>query len=53
MVELNAAALLIRAEEDPAFGYELMKRISMHLIQRLQATRARLVREVKCRDGSD
>jgi CRP/FNR family transcriptional regulator, cyclic AMP receptor protein len=33
-VELNAASLLIRAEEDPAFGYELMKRISKHFIER-------------------
>ena len=41
-VELNAASLLIRAEEDHEFGYELMKRISMQLVQRLQATRNRL-----------
>lgn len=35
-VELKAAALLIRAEEDPAFGYQLMKRVSMQLSRRLQ-----------------
>jgi CRP/FNR family cyclic AMP-dependent transcriptional regulator len=52
-VELNAASLLIRAEEDPAFGFELMKRLSKHLIQRLQFTRKRLMREVKMRNGSD
>ena len=52
-VELNAASLLIRAEEDRAFGYELMKRLSKHLIHRLQATRERLVSEVKMRKGSD
>lgn len=52
-VELNAASLLIRAEEDPTFGYELMKRLSKHLIHRLQATRKRLVCEVKLREGSD
>jgi CRP-like cAMP-binding protein len=52
-VELNGASLLIRAEEDRAFGYELMKRLSKHLIHRLQATRKRLVSEVKMRNGSD
>jgi CRP-like cAMP-binding protein len=49
-VELNAASLLIRAEEDPVFGYELMKRISQHLIQRFQATRKRLAQEITGRD---
>ena len=44
MIELNAASLLIRAEENPVFGYELMKRISMQLIHRLQAFRDCLVR---------
>jgi CRP/FNR family transcriptional regulator, cyclic AMP receptor protein len=43
MVELNAASLLIRAEENPVFGYELMKRVSMQLIHRLQALRDSLV----------
>ena len=52
-VELNAASLLIRAEEDRAFGYELMNRLSKHLIQRLQSTRKRLICEVKMRNGSD
>ena len=52
-IELNAASLLIRAEEDRAFGYELMKRLSKHLIQRLQSTRKRLVCEVKMRNRSD
>ena len=52
-VELNAASLLIRAEEDPTFGYELMKRISKHLVQRLQATRKRMVQEAVYRNGSD
>ena len=47
MIELNAASLLIRAEENPVFGYELMKRISMQLIHRLQAFRDRLVSKVR------
>ena len=52
-VELNAASLLIRAEEDPAFGYDLMKRISKHLVQRLQATRKRMIQEAIYRNVSD
>ena len=36
-IALNAASLLIRAEENPVFGFELMKRVSMQLIHRLQA----------------
>ena len=47
MIELNAASLMIRAEENPVFGYELMRRISMQLIHRLEAARDRLVHEVK------
>jgi CRP/FNR family transcriptional regulator, cyclic AMP receptor protein len=46
VVVLKGASLLVRAEEDPAFGYELMKRLSKHVIQRLQSTRRRLVEEV-------
>ena len=48
-VELHAASLLIRAEEEPAFGYPLMKRISMHVVQRLQTTRRRLREEISKR----
>ena len=40
---LNGADLLVQAEEDPDFGYELMKRVAQVVIQRLQATRRRLV----------
>lgn len=52
-VALNGAALLIRAEEDPVFGCELFKRIGKQVIQRLQATRKRLVEEIRSRKGSD
>lgn len=51
-VVLNAASLLIKAEEDPSFGYELMKRVSQQVIRRLQAVRKRLVREAKSREGA-
>jgi CRP-like cAMP-binding protein len=47
VVELNAASLLVRAEEDPEFGYELMKRVSLQLLQRLQAVRRRLTEELR------
>ena len=38
----DGAHLLVASEEDHEFGYELMKRISRVVIQRLQATRRRL-----------
>jgi CRP/FNR family transcriptional regulator, cyclic AMP receptor protein len=53
MVELNAAALLVRAEEDPPFGYELMKRTSKQVIRRLHATRQRFVQEMVSRKGGE
>ncbi len=37
--------LLVLAEEHPHFGYDVMKRISQIVIQRLQATRKRLIEE--------
>lgn len=49
VTEINAASLLIQAEEDPEFGYQLMKRISLQLIGRLRATRARLSAEMRSR----
>ena len=35
--------LLVQAEENPAFGYDIMRRVSQLVIQRLQATRRKLV----------
>ncbi|HVK57579.1 MAG TPA: cyclic nucleotide-binding domain-containing protein [Candidatus Kapabacteria bacterium] len=47
LVELNAASLLIRAEEDSEFGYQLMKRLSIHMVQRLEALSNRLKLELQ------
>ena len=41
----NGGHLLVTAEEDPVFGYDLMKRVSQILIRRLQATRDRFVKD--------
>jgi CRP-like cAMP-binding protein len=43
VVILQGAHLLILAERDPRFGYELMKRITQVVIHRLHATRKRLL----------
>ncbi|MDB6058280.1 MAG: cyclic nucleotide-binding protein hydrogenase accessory protein HoxI [Verrucomicrobiales bacterium] len=43
VVVLNGARLLVRAEEDHDFGYELMKRVSRILMNRLQSTRSELL----------
>ena len=40
---LDGASLLIAAEQDPEFGYELTKRMAQVLIERLQATRKLLL----------
>jgi CRP/FNR family cyclic AMP-dependent transcriptional regulator len=37
--------LLVQAEEDPCFGYTVMRRISQLVIQRLQATRKKLIKQ--------
>ncbi|MBI3849937.1 MAG: cyclic nucleotide-binding domain-containing protein [Verrucomicrobia bacterium] len=42
-VVLNGAHLLIAAERDHEFGYELMKRVSQIVINRLQTTRQQLL----------
>ena len=39
MLVLDGAHLLVTAEDDPKFGYDLMRRISQILIDRLQASR--------------
>jgi CRP/FNR family transcriptional regulator, cyclic AMP receptor protein len=36
--------LLVQAEENPTFGYDVMRRITQILIHRLQATREQLVK---------
>jgi len=45
VIVLNGAHLLIAAERDHEFGYELMKRVAQVVIHRLQATRGRLLAE--------
>ena len=42
-VVLDGGHLLVIAEEDPKFGYDLMRRISQMLVTRLQATRKKLL----------
>jgi CRP/FNR family cyclic AMP-dependent transcriptional regulator len=37
--------LLVQAEEDPCFGYSVMRRLSQLVIQRLQVTRKKLIKE--------
>jgi signal-transduction protein with cAMP-binding, CBS, and nucleotidyltransferase domain len=45
VIVLNGAHLMVTAEHNPAFGYELMKRVAAILIQRLQAAGKLLVRQ--------
>lgn len=40
---LDGGHLLVTAEENPAFGYDLMRRISQVLVERLQATRKKML----------
>ena len=42
-IVLNGAHLLVAAERDHEFGYELMKRVAQIVINRLQATRKQLL----------
>lgn len=45
VIILNGAHLLISAERDHDFGYELMKRVAQVVIRRLQATRKQLLEQ--------
>ncbi|MGD0219652.1 MAG: cyclic nucleotide-binding domain-containing protein [Acidimicrobiales bacterium] len=42
-VAIDGTCLRAKADEDPVFGYALLKRISSVLLSRLQATRVRLL----------
>jgi CRP/FNR family transcriptional regulator, cyclic AMP receptor protein len=42
-LSVDATCLRAKAEADPAFGYELMKRLGAVMLERLQATRLRLL----------
>jgi CRP-like cAMP-binding protein len=42
-IAVDTSCLRAKAESDPAFGYALLKRLSTMLIERLQATRIRLL----------
>ena len=41
-IAVDGACLRAKSEEDPALGYDLMKRFSHVMLERLQATRLRL-----------
>ena len=43
VIVLNGAHLMVSAERDHDFGYELMKRVAQVVIRRLQATRKQLL----------
>ena len=43
VIALSGARLLVTAEKNPEFGYELMKRMAQVAIRRLQSTRRQLV----------
>jgi CRP/FNR family transcriptional regulator, cyclic AMP receptor protein len=48
----DGARLLVQAEEDHDFGYELMKRVSQIVIHRLQASRRQLVENQSVLSGA-
>ena len=52
-IVLNGAHLLITAEADHDFGYELMKRVAQVVIRRLQATRKELIASQAKSAGAD
>jgi CRP/FNR family transcriptional regulator, cyclic AMP receptor protein len=43
VIAFDGACLRGKCEQDPAFGYELMRRFSQVMLDRLQATRLRLL----------
>lgn len=45
VVVLDGAHLLVAAEEDPRFGYALMKRVAQLMAQRMDSLRLRLIEE--------
>jgi CRP-like cAMP-binding protein len=48
----DGAHLLVEAEEDRDFGYELMKRVSQIVIHRLQASRQRFIESQSLLSGA-
>jgi CRP-like cAMP-binding protein len=52
-IRCDGAHLLVASEENHEFGYELMKRISHIVIQRLQATRKRLAQITRNGGGAN
>jgi CRP-like cAMP-binding protein len=48
----NGSRLLVEAEEDHDFGYELMKRVSQIVIHRLQASRKQLIEHQSRANGA-
>ena len=47
MLELDGAPILARCEEDPRLGYELLKRFSGLMSERLQFARRKMMDEWK------
>ena len=43
LVEINVAQLLAMCDQDPQFGYELMRQVALALAKRLSATRMQLL----------
>ena len=50
---LNGASLMIQAEQNPRFGYELLKRVSKQVVRRLQSTCGKLATERLLKEGAD
>ena len=47
VVEFHGAAILARCESDPAFGYQLIKRFSNLMSERLHFARRKMIEEWK------